>query len=102
MHVEAVKSGALTSKTGLMQDSGRVLTCHECGIQYHLHYDNEAEQLLTFYSILACEVITARHPHHVNNIVLELPNTRRPARSQVMWSIRMDLGNLLKNKSGIS
>jgi len=102
MHAEAVRSGAVASKTGLMHDGNRVLTCYECGIQYHLHYDNEAEQLLTFYSVLACEVITARHPLHVNNIVLQLPNTRRPARSQVMWSIRMNLGNLLKDKPGIS
>src|ERR1700758_4312868 len=78
MHAEAVRSGAVASKTGLMHDGNRVLTCYECGIQYHLHYDNEAEQLLTFYSVLACEVITARHPLHVNNIVLQLPNTRRP------------------------
>lgn len=102
MHAEAVKSGAVASKTGLMQDSRRVLTCPECDVQYHLHYDREAESSFTFCSVLACEIITARHPDHGDNIILELPEMNEPARPRVMWSIRMHLGNLLSNKPGIS
>jgi hypothetical protein len=83
MHAEAVKSGAIASKTGLIEDSNRVLTCPECDVRYHLHYDREAEPTFPFCSVLASEIITARHPDHGNNIVLQLPEMNERARPQV-------------------
>jgi hypothetical protein len=100
MHAEAVKAGGVASKTGLMQDSRRVLTCPECDVLYQLHYDCEAEPSFTFYSVLASEIITARHPDHGDNIVLELPEMNEGARPRAR-SIRMHLGNLLSNKPEI-
>ena len=71
MHAEAVKLGARALETGLMNDSSRTLNCEECDARYQLHYDSEAEQSSTYWSVLAQEIITARHPHHADNVVLD-------------------------------
>ena len=61
------------SKPRLLHDAGNLLTCDECEAEYYLYYDREAEPSFTSLSLLACELITARHPDHRNNIFLELP-----------------------------
>ena len=71
MHAEAVKVGARPSKIGLMHDARSALTCQECDARYHLHYDSDAERSFTYWSVLAQEIITARHPHHADNIVVD-------------------------------
>src|SRR5271169_768049 len=53
MHAEAVKLGARALETGLMNDSSRTLNCEECDARYQLHYDSEAEQSSTYWSVLA-------------------------------------------------
>jgi hypothetical protein len=73
MYAEAVKRGSNPSKPGLIFDRGRVMTCAECDVGYHLYYDRDAETKSTLCSILAAEIITARHPDHRQSIVLELP-----------------------------
>lgn len=73
MHVEAVKPGGMPWKPGLIDDSSHAITCAECDATYYLHYDREAEMRSTPCSILAAEIITARHPDHEQSIVLELP-----------------------------
>ena len=101
MHAEAVRDGALPSRSGLSDDERRPVTCSECNVKYHLHYDREAEASVTFCSILADEIVTARHPDHSCNVVLELaPMTREPPlKREVVWSARTDLATLLKKKS---
>lgn len=76
MYAEAVKQGATPSKPGLLYDAGHPLTCDECDVKYYLYYDGEAEPSFTSLSLLAGELITARHPHHRNNILLELPGQK--------------------------
>ena len=73
MHAEAVKLGMTPSKPGLLHDAGSTLACDECAAVYRLYYDREAEPSFTSLSLLACELITARHPDHRENIFLELP-----------------------------
>ena len=73
MHIEAVKRGGVPSKPGLIHDSSRPLTCAECDASSDLHYDREAETKSTVCSILAAEIISARHPDHEERIVLDLP-----------------------------
>lgn len=73
MYIEAVKQGGVPSKPGLIHDSSRPLTCAECDASYHLHYDREAEAKSTVCSILAAEIISARHPDHEERIALDLP-----------------------------
>jgi hypothetical protein len=70
MHAEAVKIGARPSKIGLKQDASRAVNCQECDARYRLHYDSDAEGSFTHWSLLAREIITARHPHHSDNVVL--------------------------------
>jgi hypothetical protein len=96
MHAEAVKHGSMPSKPGLNHDNGHVITCGECCVQYHLYYDREAEPSFTFCSILATEIITARHPDHHSNIVLELSVLRRepPLTGQGAWFVRPGSANL--------
>lgn len=72
MHVEAVKVGVGPPKIGLTHDGGRALNCEECDAQYHLYYDSDAEGSLTYWRLLAQEIITARHPHHTGNIALDV------------------------------
>lgn len=73
MHIEAVKRGGVPSKPGLIHDNGRPITCAECDVSYDLHYDREAETKFTLCSILAAEIISARHPDHEDRIALDLP-----------------------------
>jgi hypothetical protein len=100
MHAEAVKPGAKASTRGLMEDLNRPVMCSECNVKYHLHYDQEAEAALTFCSILANEIVTARHPDHGSNVFLDLAalipeQSRKP---EVVWSIRTPLMSSLKKK----
>jgi hypothetical protein len=46
--------------------------CEECDARYQLHYDNDAEASCTYWSALAREIITARHPEHSACVVLDL------------------------------
>jgi hypothetical protein len=104
MHAEAVRYGAMPSKEGLIQDICHPATCAECSIKYHLYYDGEAEPSATFCSILADEIITARHPEHSNNVLLDLTTLgqKPPQKSEeVVWSIRIPLLGLLRKKPGI-
>lgn len=72
MHAEAVRVGADPSRVGLIRDTGGQLNCEECDIHYYLYYDREAEESLTYWSMLAQEIITARHPHHRDNVPLDV------------------------------
>jgi hypothetical protein len=86
---------------GLIHDERRPVTCSECSVKYHLYYDREAEVSVTFCSILADEIVTARHPDHSGNVVLELPpmNREQPLKQEVVWSARTNLATLFKKKS---
>ena len=70
MHAEAVKLGARPSKFGLRSDAHRTMKCEECDVCYRVHYDGDAEGSVTHWSLLAQEIITARHPDHSDNVVL--------------------------------
>ena len=70
MHAEAVRLGARPSKFGLMSDANRTMKCEECGVRYRVHYDRDAEGSVTHWGLLAQEIITARHPDHTDNVVL--------------------------------
>jgi hypothetical protein len=70
MHAEAVRVGALPSSTGLIEDTDE-LNCAECEASYRLHYDKDTEGSLAYLSILAEEIILARHPHHSETIALD-------------------------------
>jgi hypothetical protein len=70
MHVEVVKVGAIPSRGHLMHDSRCELSCGECQASYYLYYDSEAEFSFTHWSMLAEEIITARHPDHRDRILL--------------------------------
>jgi hypothetical protein len=100
MHAEAVRDDAIPSKQGLFRDESHPVKCSECTVVYLLHYDGEAEAALTFCGILAAEIVTARHPDHARNVVLDLEavGRERPAKAEVVWSTRTSLWNLLKKK----
>ncbi len=97
MHAEAVRDEALPSKQGLFCDESHPVKCSECNVAYLLHYDDEAEAALTFCGILAAEVVTARHPDHACNVVLDV-DREQPAETEIVWSTRTSLSNLLKKK----
>jgi hypothetical protein len=71
MHAEAVKLGARPSKFGLMSDAHCAVNCEECDVRYRLHYDTDAEGSVTHWSLVAREIITARHPDHTDIVVLD-------------------------------
>jgi hypothetical protein len=73
MYAEVVKRGGTPSRAGLIHDSSRALSCAECDVSYYLHYDRDAEMSFTLCSILAVEIISARHPDHEQTIALKLP-----------------------------
>jgi hypothetical protein len=100
MHAEAVRDDAIPSKQGLFRDGSHPVKCSECNVAYLLHYDDEAEAALTFCGILAEEIVTARHPDHAGNVVLDLGALDRAqqGKTQVVWSTRSSLSNLLKKK----
>lgn len=105
MHAEAVRYDAMPSKRGLLHDENRPVKCGECDVKYYLHYDTEAEISVTFCSILADEIVTARHPDHNSNVVLDLAaldqkQSQKP--EEVAWSIRTRLVDALKKKPDIS
>jgi hypothetical protein len=76
------------------------VTCGECNVKYHLHYDSEAPVSVTFRSIVADEIVTARHPDHSGSVVLELASLDREQslKREVVWSTRTHLVSLLKKK----
>jgi len=100
MHAEAVRHNAIPSKQGLFLDESRPVRCAECNISYILHYDDEAEAKVTFCSILAEEIVTARHPDHADNVVLDLGTLEHAQghKRRVVRSTRTLLTNLLKKK----
>ena len=104
MHAEAVKQGGMPSKRGLIHDSSRAMTCDECGAEYFLYYDREAKMRFTFCSIMAAEIIPARHPDHEQVIVLELAEQiiDRSSKKEIAWSARLDLGTLLKKRPDVT
>jgi len=53
-----------------MLDARHALKCEECSAHYRLHYDSDAQASFTHWSVVAQEIITARHPHHTDNVVL--------------------------------
>jgi hypothetical protein len=103
MHAEAVRYDAMPSKPGLSHDESRPVSCGECNVKYHLHYDGEAEVSVTLLSILADEIITARHPDHNRNVVLELAplDREQSLKREVAWSTRTHLVSLLQKKSDL-
>jgi hypothetical protein len=100
MHAEAVRDDAIPSKQGLLLDENHIVKCSECDVVYLLHYDDEAEAVFTFCGILADEIVTARHPDHAGNVVLDLMalNRAQQEKTQVVWSTRTSVSNLLKKK----
>jgi hypothetical protein len=100
MHAEAIRDDGIPSKEGLFRDESHFVKCSECDINYVLHYDSEAEPVLTFCGILAEEIVTARHPDHAGNVVLDLFALERAQqrKTQVVWSTRSSLSSLLKKK----
>jgi hypothetical protein len=99
MHAEAVPEDAIPSKQGLFRDESRPVKCLECNIKYVLHYDSEAEPVLTFCGILAEELVMARHPNHARNVALDLVGLNQAQRQrQVVRSTRTSLSYLLKKK----
>jgi hypothetical protein len=102
MHAEAVRRGGIPSMPGLIHDSSRAISCAECNASYDLHYDLDAEKSSTLCSILAAEIITARHPDHEPSFVLELPEQgTEKSKKEIAWSIRLDLGNLRKKRPDV-
>lgn len=101
MHAEAVRDDAVPSKQWLLFDENHPVKCSECDVAYLLHYDDEAEAVFTFCGILADEIVTARHPDHAGNVVLDLMalNRAQQEKTQVVWSTRTSVSNLLKKKS---
>ncbi len=93
----------MPSKQRLIQDENHPVRCAECNVEYHLHCDSEAEASARFCSILAHEIVTARHPDHSSRVVLDLaPRDREQARkAKVVWSIRIPLGAPLKKKPDV-
>ena len=84
VYIEAVKRGGVPSRPGLIHDDSRPLACAECDAIYELHYDREAEAKSTLWSILAAEIISARHPNHEQRIAIDLPtNMRETSKMQV-------------------
>ncbi len=104
MHAEAVRYDAMPSKRGLLHDESRPVTCGECEVKYLLHYDTEAEASVTFCSILADEIVTARHPDHSSYVVLDLSalGQEQSQKPEVVWSIRTPLVGSLKKRPDIS
>ena len=103
MHAEAVREDASPSKQGLLFDETHPVKCSECDVAYLLHYDDEAEAVFTLCGILADEIVTARHPDHARNVVLDPVTLDRAqqGKTQVVWSNRISLSNLLKEKPNV-
>jgi hypothetical protein len=101
MHAEAVRNDAIPSTQGLLRDESHPVKCSECNVAYLLHHDDEAEAALTFCGILAEEIVTARHPDHARNVVLDLIALAQAQQGKTqVWSTRSSLSSLLKKKTG--
>lgn len=102
MYAEAVRDDATPSKQGLLADESHPVKYSECNVAYLLYYDDEAEAVFTYCRILADEIVTARHPDHAGNVVIDdlaaLDRAQR-GKPQVMLSSRLSLSNLIKKKS---
>ena len=85
MHAEAVRYVRCRSKRGLLHDESRPVKCDECNVRYYLHYDRYAEASVTFCSILADEIVTARHPDHSGNVVLDLAARTKKYHRNPKW-----------------
>ena len=98
MHAEAVRDDATPSKPGLRVDPSHCVKCSECDVAYLLHYDEEAESLFTFCGILADEIVTARHPDHAPNVVLDpvALDRKQQEKKRVVGSSRISLSKLLR------
>jgi hypothetical protein len=70
MHVVAVRI-TCAQKLRWISEANHLLTCEECGVEYSLYCDREAVRAFTHWSLLAQEIITARHPHHCDKVTLE-------------------------------
>ncbi len=70
MHVAAVRVTDAQKRRSI-NDSEPILACEECGEQYSLYCDNDTVAAFTRWSVLAQEIITARHPHHDHKVVLD-------------------------------
>lgn len=102
MHAEAVRRGGIPSMPGLIHDSSRAICCAECIASYDLHYDLDTEMSSTLCSILAAEIITARHPDHEPSLVLELPGQgTEKSKKVIAWSMRLDFGNSRKQRPDV-
>jgi len=101
MHAEAVRHDAVPSKWVPLRDDNRPVKCGECDVKYYLHYDSEAEASITLCSILADEIVTARHPEHSGNVVVDLTSLGLKQKTVVVWSIRIPLFGLAKKKPDI-
>lgn len=102
MHAEVVRYDVMPSRRGLIQDEGYPVTCAECDVKYHLYYDNEAGPSATLCSILADEIVTARHPDHSSNVVLDpaVLDRKQAREPEVVWSVRIPLVSRLERKPG--
>ena len=67
MHAEAVRIAGCAQNIR----TDHLLTCEECGVQYTLYCDKDAAVSFTHWSLLAQEIITARHPDHTQRVVLD-------------------------------
>ena len=70
MHVEAVRTDAAPSRTGLVQDYMKI-ECPQCWAAYHLYHDGMGMKLLRGYLLRANWQISGEHPNHSTVIVLE-------------------------------
>ena len=101
MHAEVVRDDAIPWQQGLFRDESHPVRCSECNVKYVLHYDSEAEAVLTFCGLLAQEIVAARHPDHAGYVVLDLSalhHSQHRRNTQVVWFTRTSLSDLLKKK----
>ena len=70
MHVAAVRITD-AQKARWINHTDHLLTCEECGVQYSLYCDKDAVGAFSRWSLLAQEIITARHPHHHHKVILD-------------------------------
>lgn len=70
MHVEAVRTDAAPSRTGLVQDYMKI-ECPQCWVAYHLYHGGMEMKLLRGYLLRANWQISGEHPNHSPVIVLE-------------------------------
>jgi hypothetical protein len=97
-HAVAVRNHAIPSKQGLLFDQSHPAKCSECNLAYLLHYDEEAEVVFTLCGIWAEEIVTARHPEHAANVVLDpvALDRAQPGKTQLVWSTRISAVQFLK------